>query len=115
LAAVDVVVAPSRTAPDGWTEAQGLSIIEAMAAYRPVVATASGGIGDVVEHERTGLLVGEGRPDELAAAIARLHEDPSLATRLAIGGRTLVVARYLADAAADAFSNLFHDVIGDRP
>jgi glycosyltransferase involved in cell wall biosynthesis len=114
LAAVDVVVAPSRTAPDGWTEAQGLSIIEAMAAYRPVVATASGGIGDVVEHERTGLLVGEGRPDELAAAIARLHDDPALATRLAVGGRTLVVARYLADAAADAFSNLFHDVIGDR-
>jgi phosphatidyl-myo-inositol dimannoside synthase len=115
LAAVDLVAAPSRTAPDGWTEAQGLSIIEAMAAYRPVVATASGGIGDTVEHEVTGLVVGEGRPDELAAALRRLHEDRELAGLLALSGRAVVVARYLADAAADAFSDLFADLVDSRP
>jgi phosphatidyl-myo-inositol dimannoside synthase len=115
LAAVDVVVAPSRTAADGWTEAQGLSIVEAMAARRPVVATATGGIGDAVEHEATGLLVGEGRPDELAAGIRRLHDDPELATRVAAAGRALVEARYQADTSADAFSALFTDVIGVRP
>jgi glycosyltransferase involved in cell wall biosynthesis len=114
LAAADIVVAPSRTAPDGWAEAQGLSIVEAMAARRPLVATASGGIGDAVEHEVTGLVVGEGRPDELADAVRRLHADPALATRLAEAGRERAVERFAADASADAFSDLFADLIGQR-
>lgn len=112
LAAADVVAAPSRTAPDGWAEAQGLSIVEAMAARRPVVATASGGIGDAVEHEVTGLVVGEGRPDELAAAIRRLADDPALAGRLADAGRARAVERFSADASADAFTHLFDEVTG---
>ena len=111
LAAVDVVAAPSRTAPDGWAEAQGLSIVEAMAARRPVVTTASGGIGDAVEHEVTGLVVGEGRPDELAAAIRRLQEDPDLARRLAEAGRDRAVERFSDRASADAFDALLQDVI----
>jgi len=44
LAVADVVVAPSRTGPDGWLEAQGLAIVEAQAATRPVVAADTGGI-----------------------------------------------------------------------
>jgi glycosyltransferase involved in cell wall biosynthesis len=110
LAAVDVVAAPSRTAPDGWAEAQGLSIVEAMAARRPVVATASGGIGDAVEHEVTGLVVDEGRPDQLAAAIRRLHDDPPLAERLADAGRARAVEGFSADASADAFDALLQEV-----
>ncbi len=114
LATADVVVAPSRTAPDGWAEAQGLSIVEAMAAGRPVVASDSGGIGDAVEHEVTGLVVGEGRPDELAEAVRRLHREPALAIRLAESGRARAVERFSADASADAFSSLFTDLIGTR-
>ena len=109
-----MVVAPSRTAPDGWAEAQGLSIVEAMAAGRPVVASDSGGIGDAVEHEVTGLVVGEGRPDELAEAVRRLHREPALAVRLAESGRARAVERFSADASADAFSSLFTDLIGTR-
>ncbi|MET0159195.1 MAG: glycosyltransferase, partial [Acidimicrobiales bacterium] len=104
----------SRTAPDGWAEAQGLSIVEAMAARRAVVAADSGGIGDAVKHEVTGLLVGEGRPDELAEAVRRLHADPALAARLADGARARAVERFSADASADAFSDLFTDLIGAR-
>jgi glycosyltransferase involved in cell wall biosynthesis len=114
LAAADVVVAPSRRAADGWAEAQGLSIVEAMAAGRPVVASDSGGIGDAVEHEVTGLLVGEARPDELAAAVLRLHEDRELAARLGAAGRGRAVERFSADASADAFAALFADVVGAR-
>jgi glycosyltransferase involved in cell wall biosynthesis len=114
LAASDIVLAPSRTASDGWAEAQGLSIVEAMAARRPVVATDSGGIGDAVEHEVTGLLVGEGRPDELADAVRRLHADLALSGQLADRGRARAVERFSADASADAFSSLFTDLIGAR-
>ena len=60
-------------------------------------------------------MVGEGRPDELAAALRRLHEDRELAGLLALSGRAVVVARYLADAAADAFSDLFADLVDSRP
>ena len=114
LRAADVVVAPSRTAPDGWAEAQGLSIVEAMAAGRPVVASDSGGIGDAVEHEVTGLVNGEGRVARLPDAIRRLHADPALARRLAEAGRSRAVERFSADASADAFSALFTDLIGRR-
>ena len=114
LAAADIVVAPSRTAPDGWAEAQGLSIVEAMAARRPVVASDSGGIGDAVEHEVTGLVIEEGRADQLAAAVRRLHADPALAERLAAAGRQRAVDRFSADASAAAFSALFADLIGTR-
>jgi glycosyltransferase involved in cell wall biosynthesis len=69
----------------------------------------------VVEDGVTGLLVAEGRPDELAAALRRLHDEPDLAGRLADGGRALVEARYRADAAATAFSDLFTEVIGAAP
>lgn len=114
LAAADVVVAPSRTAPDGWKEAQGLSIVEAMAAGRPVVATDTGGIGDAITHEVTGLLVGEGRAGELAAAIRRLHADPGLADRLGTAARERAVERFSAEASADAFAALFADVTASR-
>jgi glycosyltransferase involved in cell wall biosynthesis len=114
LAAADVIVAPSRTAPDGWAEAQGLSIVEAMAARRPVVASDSGGIGDAIEHEVTGLVVGEGHPDQLAEAVRRLHADPALAARLAESGRARAVERFSAGASADAFSSLFTDLIRTR-
>ena len=86
-----------------------------MAARRPVVASDSGGIGDAVEHEVTGLVVSEGRPDQLADAVRRLHADPTLAARVAEAGRARAVERFSADASADAFSALFTDLIGRRP
>ncbi len=112
LAAADVVVAPSRTGPDGWTEGQGLAIVEAMAVRRPVVASDSGGIGDAVVDGETGLLVPEGQPDAMAEAVRRLVDDQVLAERLAEGGRALAVERFSAGASADAFSALFADVVG---
>jgi len=114
LHAADIVVAPSRTAPDGWAEAQGLSVIEAMAAHVPIVASDSGGIGDAIEHEVTGLVIGEGRADQLADAIRRLHGDRVLAARLAERARDRAVDRFSADASAEAFSALFTDLIDGR-
>ena len=55
-AALDVAVLPS------YREAQGLAILEAMALSRPVVATAVGGIPEMIEDGRTGLLVPPARP-----------------------------------------------------
>jgi glycosyltransferase involved in cell wall biosynthesis len=111
LAAADIFVAPSRTAPDGWVEAQGLTIIEAMMAGLPVVATRTGGIGDSVDHERSGLLVNERAPEELARAVERLLADPALGARLGEQARREATERFSRAASATAFSSLFHSLL----
>ena len=120
FAAADIFVAPSRTAVDGWVEAQGLTIIEAMMAGRPVIATRTGGIVDSVVHEVSGLLIAERSPVELAAAITRLVDDPELAGRLGQRGRHEAVAKFSRETSAARFSELFTSLIqggraGARP
>jgi glycosyltransferase involved in cell wall biosynthesis len=61
--------------------------VEAMAVGTPVVATAVGGVPEVITDGVEGLLVPPGRPDELAAAARRLLEEPGLRERLAEGAR----------------------------
>jgi glycosyltransferase involved in cell wall biosynthesis len=90
LASADLFVLPSMT------EGLPLSVLEAMAARRPVIATDVGGTGDVVRHEQTGLLVGAGDATALAAAIRRLLSDAPLAERLARAGQILVRDHYSA-------------------
>jgi L-malate glycosyltransferase len=91
LKAVDVFVMPSIT------EGLGTSILDAMACRKAVVASAVGGIPEVVEDGRTGLLVPPRDASALGTAIVRLLRDPSLAGRLAEGGRARVEQRFTAD------------------
>jgi glycosyltransferase involved in cell wall biosynthesis len=69
-------------------------IIEAMASGLPVVATAVGGIPDVIEHGAEGLLVPPGNPAALADAIAALLLDPAQRQRMALAGRRKYEMRY---------------------
>ena len=91
LKAVDVFVMPSIT------EGLGTSILDAMACRKAVVASAVGGIPEVVEDGRTGLLVPARDASALGTAIVRLLRDPSLAGRLAAAGRARVEQRFTAD------------------
>lgn len=86
-AAADVVVYPSLI-----EEGLGSTLLDAMERGRPIIASRTGGIPDVVVHEETGLLVPPGDVAALAAAIRRLHDDRSLADRLAEAGRRSVTA-----------------------
>jgi phosphatidyl-myo-inositol dimannoside synthase len=114
LHAIDIFVGPSRRAPNGWVEAQGVVYVEAMLARRPVVATASGGIADLVTNGETGLLVAESSPRQITTAIERLLGDPSLAARLAETGRQRAQAGYTRATSAAAFSSLYSAVPGRR-
>jgi glycosyltransferase involved in cell wall biosynthesis len=70
--------------------------VEALSVGVPVVATAVGGVPEVVHHGENGLLVPPGRPDELAAALTRVLEERDLRDRLAAGARPSV-ARLSSD------------------
>ncbi len=111
LAAADLFVGPSKRGPDGSSEGQGLTLIEAMLAGTPVVATRVGGIVDAVQHERTGLLVPENAPDEIAAAVERLISDEALARGLRDNALEFARRNLTRDAAARAFSLLFERTI----
>ena len=90
LAAADVVVLPSR-----W-EARSLTAQEAMRAGRPLVASAVGGLPDLVRDGA--ILVPPGDPAALATAVRGLLADPAAAT--ALGGRARAVAATWPDEAA---------------
>jgi glycosyltransferase involved in cell wall biosynthesis len=86
--------------PSAWNEPFGIPIIEAMACEKPVVATRGGGIPEIIEHEKTGLLVERGNPDELSKAICRLIENESLRSEMGEAGRRRVLERFSWDRIA---------------
>lgn len=87
-AALDVAVLPS------YREAQGLSILEAMALSRPVVASNVGGIPEMITDGVTGLLVPPHDADALAAGIVRLLRDHPYADTLGRAGHDMVHDRF---------------------
>jgi len=108
-AALDMAVLPS------YREAQGLSILEAMALSRPVVASAVGGIPEMIEHGRTGLLVPPHDPEALGAAIARMLTDHPYADTLARAGHDLVYERFCVELMVRAVETIYDEsVAGER-
>ena len=75
-------------------EGTPLAVLEAMACGLPVIATRHGGIPDVVEHERSGLLLEEGDIATMATHMVRLARDPALASTLGKTGRMRVVEHH---------------------
>ena len=81
-AVLDVLAVPS-VGEEGF----GLTVLEGMAASRPVVVFASGGLPEFVRDGETGLVVPKGDAVALAAAVLRALNDPALARRLGAAGR----------------------------
>jgi glycosyltransferase involved in cell wall biosynthesis len=112
-AAADVFVGPSKRAANGGVEAQGLAFAEALLAGVPVVASASGGIPDAIRDGETGLLVPEGAPDRIAAAVLRLTSNPELARQLADQGQALARRELTREASARAFAREYEALRAD--
>ena len=105
LAACDVFVLPSLF------EGLPVSVLEAMAAEKPVVATVIGGTDEAVIDGETGLLVPPNDPDRLTAAIRRFLESPELARRLAAAGRARVRGRFSATSMAAGVEHVYQELL----
>src|SRR5438445_4882620 len=91
----------------------GLINLEAMACETPVVASAVGGILEVVEDGKTGVLVEPAKPEALADAIRRLLEDPARARAMGRAGRLRVEAHFAWSSVAERTREVYADAIDE--
>ena len=102
-AALDVAVLPS------YREAQGLTILEAMALSRPVIASNVGGIPEMVVDGVTGLLVAPHDAEALTSAIVRLLTDHPYADMLGRAGHDLVHDRFCIEQMVAAVESIYEE------
>ncbi len=108
LQTADVFVAPSRY------ESFGLVFVEAMRWGTPVVGTTVGGIPEVVEDGRSGLLVPPESPYDLAAALVKLLTNPDLRSRLGAAGRKRAEVEFSAERMARRTESLYRELLARR-
>jgi glycosyltransferase involved in cell wall biosynthesis len=109
LSSCDLFVLPSML------EGLPLSILEAMAAGRAVVATTVGGIPEAVENGITGVLVPPRDPSALAKAIRNLLADPLLASRMGAAGKARVNQHFSVTAMTQRVAQTYLEVLGAKP
>lgn len=108
LSAADLFVLSSRT------EGMPISVLEAMASSLPVVATAVGGVPELVEQGVTGLLVPPGDPSALADAILTVVSDAHTRNVMGAAGRERVVSRFTLQAMAARYEAFYLRAIARR-
>ena len=95
-------------------EGTPVALIEAMAAGRPVVATAVGGVEDIVAHERTGFVVSPGHVAAMAEAMERLALDPARRQRMGAAARAETGRRFSHLRLADDVSRSYRRALEAR-
>jgi len=108
LAALDILVLPSHS------EGVSLALLEAMAAGLPVIATAVGGLPEVVTDGVNGLLIPPRDPEALARALDRLLADPDFARRLGEQARAEVEAHYSLERLGREINEIYEELSGSR-
>jgi glycosyltransferase involved in cell wall biosynthesis len=97
-----------------WWEAMPMSVLEAMAASLPVVATDVGDVARLVEDGVTGYVVAPHAPEELAAALRKLLTDPRSSRAMGAAGRARVEERFSAAATARGVCEVYDEASGRR-
>ena len=110
LEGCDAFVLPAVIDAKGDTEGLGVVLLEAMSYARPVIASAAGGIVDIVRDGRNGWLVPPGDAPALAGAIAACMDDPARARERGLHGREDVEAGFSWDVIADRLAGIYRSV-----
>ena len=109
LAAMDVVVLPSIKS-DGVPQA----ILQALAMRKPAVASAVGGIPEVIQHQRTGMLVPPNDPEALAHAVEQMLRHPEAAAAWAQAGGQLIESHYALEQMIDRTAAVYTAVLVEK-
>jgi glycosyltransferase involved in cell wall biosynthesis len=97
--------------PSIWFEAFGLISVEAMGYEKPVIAYDTGGIGEIVVHEETGLLAERGNTEALGKALLQLEANPDRAVSLGKNGRKRLESHFQPKQHNQALSDLYERVL----
>jgi glycosyltransferase involved in cell wall biosynthesis len=107
--AIDALILPSTN------EGTPVSVIEALAAERPAVATRVGGIPDVIRPGIDGFLVEVGDAEALADQLAVLARDPARRAEMGAEGRANVLERYAVERLVDDVDVLYRSLLAGSP
>jgi glycosyltransferase involved in cell wall biosynthesis len=105
LGAADIFILPSEN------EGNPLSLMEAMAAGLPVIATAVGGVPELIEDHRSGLLVTPGDADGMAVAILRLLQDAEKRRTMAASAAQRAMQAFSASRMAQGYMELYERIL----
>jgi glycosyltransferase involved in cell wall biosynthesis len=105
LSMLDIFVLPSLY------EGQPISIMEAMRNAIPVVAADVNGVGELVQHDQTGMLISPSRPEQLAKTVLELLNDPARRERLAQAGRSHLEKYYSVQGMVEKIQHAYLDLL----
>lgn len=108
-AAMDIFVLASTC-----REAFGMALIEAMAMVKPVIATAVGGIPEIISNETNGILIQPADETALADAVARLVNNNALSRKIALEGRRTVESNFSGKAMGEGFERVLEKTFNQR-
>jgi len=105
LSCMDVFVLPS------WSEGTSISLLEAMACARPVVASCVGGNQEIVQHGQTGFLVQPHDVQSFAFSIQTLLDNRSMAAGFGENCRKMVLQRYRLKLMVEKYEKLYEQIV----
>ncbi len=106
LSKVDVLVF-SSIVPESF----GRAIVEAQAAGVPVVASSVGGVVEIIDHEKTGLLVPSKDPEAIASSVIRLLKDPELREQIVIAAKKKLLEKFTLEHMASSTIKAYEEVV----
>lgn len=95
-------------------EGLAMNLLEAMATGLPVVATDAGGTSELIQSEKTGILVEVGNVNAIADGICKLIENPEMAKKIGLAGQEKVINSYSMKKIALKWENLYKEVFVER-
>jgi len=96
-------------------EGLGMVAIEALLCETPVIAFDSGGLRDIVQHDKTGVMVSPGDRKGLAAAVDGVLENDARARDLGKAGRLYALATFAPESAARKYADIYRQLAGGKP
>lgn len=105
FAMLDIFVLPSLS------EGLPMSLLEAMAAQKPIIATEVGGVPSVIKDRETGILIKPKSPEQLAEAINNLLSDKKLASEIAANARNLAEYELSIDSMAKKYEKVYFEIL----